>query len=392
MIPYGKHYIDDQDIEAVINVLKSNSLTQGPAISEFEKNIASYVNAKYAVAVSSGTAALHLATMATGLTPNDTLITSALTFVSSANCARFQNANVDFCDIDKSTLNLSIDSIKSTLSNHNNIKVIIPVHFAGAPCDIKSIRELLLGSGKIYIIEDAAHALGSKYTDGTPVGSCQHSDMTIFSFHPVKAIAAGEGGMITTNDPDLYNQLLRFRSHGINKVDNSFLNPDAAYTNGIFNPWYYEMQNLGYHYRITDIQSALGSSQLKKLNMFISRRRELAYQYDLAFSSLDHIKPLQQQFREESAHHLYPVAIDFNKLNTNRAEFMYKLRELDIFTQVHYIPVPMHPYYSNLGYDFNNYQNTFDYYQQCLSLPLYFSLTDDEQRYVIDSIRDLLTI
>jgi dTDP-4-amino-4,6-dideoxygalactose transaminase len=242
----------------------------------------------------------------------------------------------------------------------------------------------------LSIIEDAAHALGSKYKDGSMVGSCKYSDMTGFSFHPVKSIAAGEGGMITTNNYTIYKTLLRIRSHGINKLDDKFINKNLSSTNGEINPWYYEMQELGFNYRITDFQCALGRSQLKKLSKFISKRKDLVTNYDNAFSCFKNIKPIQIEDRENSSHHLYVIRVDFKKLNLSRASIMIKLREKGIITQVHYIPVTSHPYYKKRGYKTKNYSESLTFYNEALSIPLYYSLTNQDQEYVIKTLNDLI--
>ena len=257
MIPYGKHHIDEDDIQAVVNVLRGGDLTQGPMVGEFEKAVSEYVGSKYAVAVSSGTAALHLAALVAEVGPRTALVTSPITFVASANSALYVGARVLFADIDPQTINMSPESLRQVIKDNPDVRAIIPVHFAGLPCDMPAIKSVANQASAI-IIEDAAHALGSKYPDGQQVGCCSHSHMTIFSFHPVKTIAAGEGGMITTNDKRIYQKLLRLRSHGINKLGDSLLLPEQAIEDGIRDPWYYEMQELGFNYRITDIKCALG--------------------------------------------------------------------------------------------------------------------------------------
>tara|TARA_B100000427_G_C15520008_1_gene599897 strand:- start:9328 stop:10509 length:1182 start_codon:yes stop_codon:yes gene_type:complete len=390
IIPYGKHFLDEEDIEAVVEVLRTKNLTQGEEVDKFEEAVAKYVGAKYAVAVSSWTAGLHIACLAAGVQTDDEVLTSPITFVSSANCAVFCGAKPVFSDIDNESLNLCPSKLRDSLSKLSNTKVIIPVHYAGAPCDMKSIKEIADKSGTL-IIEDAAHALGSRYEDGSMVGSCKYSDMTGFSFHPVKSIAAGEGGMITTNNYDLYKKLLRLRSHGINKLDDSFLIQDQATTGDIDNPWYYEMQDLGYNYRITDIQCALGRSQLKKLDKFIGRRRQLVSRYDAAFEGSEKINPTQIQFRSSSSHHLYVVRINFKKTNINRAQLMNELKQEGILTQVHYIPVTSHPFYKELGFDTRQYPNSLNFYEEALSLPLYYSLTDQQQDSVINTIKEKLS-
>lgn len=389
MIPYGRHYLDEADIEAVVDVLRSGALTQGPRIAEFEAAIASYVGARYAVAVSSGTAGLHLACMAANVGEGDLVVTSPITFVASANCARYLGAHPLFADIDPATLNLSAEAMRAARKPTDRVKAVIPVHFAGLPCDMGAIAAVAAEWGAT-VIEDAAHALGSAYPDGSRVGSCAYSSMTVFSFHPVKAIAAGEGGMITTNDEAIYRRLLRLRSHGINKVGDPLMNPDAASEGGIPNLWYYEMQELGLNYRITDIQAALALSQLGKIDNFVTRRRELAARYDNALSGDTALRPAQLAGRNASAHHLYPVRIDFSKAGMPRTEFMGQLRERGIGSQVHYIPVYRHPYYQSLGYRPGTCPCAEDYYREALSLPLYFTLSNGEQDGIVRALRDLL--
>ncbi len=389
MIPYGKHYIDDDDIQAVVNVLKSGALTQGPAVEAFEQAVANYVGAKYAVAVSSGTAALHLAAMAAGVGPGTSLVTSPITFVASANAGLYVGAKVLFADIDPETVNISPESLKDVLNKNSDVKAIIPVHFAGLPCDMPRIKSLADSAGAV-VIEDAAHALGATYADGQRVGSCAHSLMTIFSFHPVKAIAAGEGGMIMTNDEVTYRKLIRLRSHGINKLDDPLQVPNQAFTNGELNPWYYEMQELGFHYRITDLQCALALSQFKKIENFIDRRRQLVKQYDEFFLSTDHCRPAQNVGRDQSAHHIYILKINFDSVGLHRGEFMRQLKVRGIGSQVHYIPVPSQPYYQKLGFQIQEYPNAQKYYQQALSIPLFYSLSDVQQEYVVSTIKELL--
>lgn len=389
MIPYGKHHIDDDDIEAVVKVLKEGLLTQGPVVEAFEQSIAQYVGAKYAVAVSSGTAALHLAVLAAGVGSGDTLITSPITFVASANAGLYVGAKVAFADIDSNTINMSPDSLAATLREHPTTKAIIPVHFAGLPCDMSAIKNLADNSGAV-VIEDAAHALGSAYPDGRLVGCCSHSLMTIFSFHPVKSIATGEGGMITTNDESVYRHLIRLRSHGINKLDDTLILQTNAFTEGVKNPWYYEMQELGFHYRITDIQCALGLSQLKKIDSFIARRRLIAHRYDTAFAESSLIRPAQINGRALSAHHIYPVLIDFGAAGITRAIFMNQLIQRNFRLQVHYIPVTMQPFYQSLGIISSDYPCANAYYAKALSLPIYFDLSDEHQDIVISTLFELL--
>jgi perosamine synthetase len=388
-IPYGRHDIDESDIEAVVDVLRNGWLTQGPKVKQFEDAVAEYVGSKYAVAVSNGTVALHLAYSALDVAQGDTVVTTPNTFVATANAAKYCGADVHFVDINSNTLNLSIDDLEASLAKLGAVKVITPVHFAGEPCDMESIARLA-SQHNSHIIEDAAHALGASYDDGSKVGCCKYSDMTIFSFHPVKMIAAGEGGMIVTNDEAIYRKLLRLRSHGINKGRDQYLLPEMAMTDGEENPWYYEMQELGYNYRITDIQCALAHSQLSRLDDFLDRRKKLVSQYDAVFFDLDFIKPTQRQDdRTKSAHHLYVVRIDYEACNTTRKDVMNQLKEKGIGTQVHYIPVNRQPYYCQ-EQPVTGTPEADKYYQEALSLPLYYSLSDEQQQYVIESLLKIL--
>ncbi len=388
MIPYGKHYIDQEDINAVIKVLKSDNLTQGPLISSFEKEISKYVGSKYSVAVSSCTAGLHLASIVSKMNKGKVLLTSPITFASTANSSLFCGGETIFADIDESTINISIDNIKNVILK-NKIHAIAPVHFGGLPCNMKKIKEIGDKVGAI-IYEDAAHAFGAVYTDGSRVGSCKYSDMAVFSFHPVKSIATGEGGVITTNDKKIYDKLIRLRNHGLEKKKENFILKKNAFTNDLSNPWYYEMQELGYNYRITDIQCALGLSQLKKIDKFIKRRKDLAKKYDLAFENLQNCKPIQKNMRDPSSNHLYILKIDFQKLGKTRANLMNEFKRAEIITQVHYIPVIAHPYFQKKNYKKNNFPNTFDYYNSALSIPLFYDLTDKQQLYVIAQVKRLI--
>jgi len=398
-IPYGRHYIDEDDIQQVVDVLRHGMLTQGPKVLEFENIIASYTGAKYAVAVSSGTAALHLASLALNLGEGDKVATTANTFVATSNSILYTGAKPVFIDIESTTLNIDIDKLESLLANSKNIRAIFPVHFAGLPCDMDRIKMLADKYG-IAVVEDASHALGATYAKGKKVGNCEYSDMTVFSFHPVKGIASGEGGMITTNNKSLYRKLTLLRSHGITKgnfvfpgksiADSSLVNKDDALENGELRYWYYEMQDLGYNYRITDMQSALACSQMNKIDLFIDRRRRLVKQYDDAFENCAHIKPLQLEGRNRSSHHIYLVSIDFESISLSRHQFMKELASRGIGSQVHYIPVVNQPYYQNLGYKEDNYPVVQKYYETVLSIPLYYGLSNAEQALVINSIKDLL--
>ena len=399
IIPYGKHYIDEDDIQSVVDVLRQGMLTQGPKVLEFEKKIASYVGAKYAVAVANGTAALHLASMVLGLSEGDEVITSPNTFVATSNSILYVSAKPVFVDIDKQSLNIDIDQIERTILDSENIKAIFPVHFAGLPCDMERIKQLA-DKYNLKIVEDAAHALGATYNDGSKVGGCQYSDMTILSFHPVKGIAAGEGGMVITNDKSLYHKLTLLRSHGITKgnfefpgisrPDNLLINKDEALENGELKRWYYEMQYLGHNYRITDIQCALAISQMDKIDLFLEARKSMAKFYDQAFSEVPNIIPLQGHGRNNSSHHIYVVSIDFDKIGISRHQFMQKLAEQGIGSQVHYIPVVNQPYYQAMGYNIEQLPSVNKYYQNTLSIPLYYGLTNSEQKNIVSSISLLL--
>ena len=389
MIPYGRHHIDEADIQAVVDVLRKGELTQGPTVEAFERAVAGYVGAKYGVAVSSCTAGLHLAALAAGVGPGTALVTSPITFVASANAALYVGGSALFADIDPATVNLSPSNLRSVLAANRNVRAVVPVHFAGLPCDMPAIKAEADAAGAV-VVEDAAHALGAVYSDGQRVGSCAHSLMTVFSFHPVKAIASGEGGMIMTNDEPTYRRLLRLRSHGINKLDDPLQAPEQANTGGVRNPWYYEMQELGYHYRITDIQCALGLSQFAKLDAFLARRRALAAVYDATFAGFTHVRPAQPAGGTASGHHIYVVRIDFAAAGTTRNDVMRQLRAKGIVTQVHYIPVPAHPHFRRLGFRPEDYPVASAYYDQALTIPLYYDLTDAQQQFVITSLRELV--
>ena len=389
LLSYGRHYLDEDDVNAVVNVLRHSWLTQGRKIADFEEAIAQYVGAKYAVAVSSGTAALHIACMAAGVGKGDKVVTSPNTFVASANCALYVGATPEFSDIDPVTLNLDPAGLRKRCTELGTVKAIIPVHFAGLPCDMVSIQNIANAAGAI-VIEDAAHALGATYVNGQRVGCCANSAMTIFSFHPVKMITMGEGGMITTNDKALYRDLLRLRSHGINKEDDPYMNPSAAYTSELLNPWYYEMQEIGFNYRVTDIQCALGLSQFSKLDRFLARRRELALRYDDILKGVPHVAPTQIAGRAASSHHLYVAHIDFSALGTTRNAYMRGLKERNVVTQVHYIPVHMQPYYRNNGHATAKFIHAEKHYAHALTLPLFYGLSDDDQDHVVKSIKELV--
>lgn len=399
MIPYGKHYLDEEDIEAVVEVLRNGWLTQGPKVKELEIDVANYVGSKYAVAVSSGTAALHLACIAVEVGDSSKVVTSANTFVASANCIRYVGAMPVFCDIDPETLNLDINQFNNIVQNESNIEAIIPVHFGGLPCDMESIHNIS-NKHRIKVIEDASHAFGAVYKNGKRVGNCQYSDMTVFSLHPVKGITAGEGGIITTNCEKTYLQLLNLRSHGICKGNFDFpgvselgdelVYKEEAIEDGKLNPWYYEMQSLGFNYRITDIQCALVSSQLKKADIFLNRRKEIVELYDEQLSKFENILCTQKSSRQESSNHIYVVRIDYDALGKTRAQVMRELLDKGIGTQVHYIPVARHPYYNELGFKANDYPNAEKYYSEALTIPVYYELSNSQVCEVIDGLKEVL--
>ena len=342
MIPYSRQFVDEKDIKEVVKVLKSPYLTQGPKILETEKYISKYVGSKYAVLVSSCSLGLHIACKAIDIKKK--VITTPISFVSTANSATHCGAKVIFSDIDTDTINLSPHHLSKTLKNNSNVKCVIPVHMAYASVNMKEIYNISKFN-KLKIIKDAAHALGAKYENGSKVGSCKYSDMTVFSFHPVKIITGGEGGVVTTNNFKIYQKLLELRSHGIYSQNKKFKNKSIAYTNGIKNIWYYEMSNPSFHYRITDIQSSLILSQIKKINKFLKHRKKIAIRYDQYFKKIDFINVFQEKLRSYSSNHLYILNIDFNKFSINRNKFMKYLRKKEIITQVHYIPIYYQPFY-----------------------------------------------
>ena len=367
-IPYASQWIGEDDIETVVATLKSPYLTQGPLVDEFEKEIASYCESKYAVAVNSGTSALHIACLAAGIVKDDEVITSPITFVASSNSVLYCGGRPVFADIKPDTINIDPKEIERKITNKT--KAVIPVHFAGNPCNLEEIYNLAKSKG-LMVIEDAAHALGAEYK-GARVGACKYSDMTILSFHPVKHITTGEGGMILTNSEELYRKLLFRRSHGITRDTEYLTKNDGA--------WYYEMHALGYNYRITDFQCALGVSQLKKADKFISRRREIAQNYAKAFKSFSGISTLTETPDAKSSYHLYVILVE------DRKRVFDFMRNSMITVNVHYIPVYLQPYYRKLGYRPGLCPNAEQYYEQCLSLPMYPRLTDEEQNFVIQKV------
>lgn len=379
-LPYGRQWIDQGDIDAVTRVLNSDYLTTGPEISAFEEELAAYTGARYAVAVSNGTAALHLAVLALQLEPGATGITSPNTFVATANALVYADHIPRFCDIDPETFVMNPQALEEAMAE-DSADVVLPVHFAGNTAGVEEVSQIARKHGA-YVIEDAAHSLGGRYLDGTGVGSCTHADLTTFSFHPVKTVTTGEGGAITTNDEELYNRLLKLRTHGITK--------DPAQLSQNPGPWYYEMQVLGFNYRMTDIQAALGRSQLTKLDRFVSRRQELVARYNEAFAHVPWLTTPSEEAGRETAWHLYVLQFDWNAIGIDRPAVMTALRKKGVGTQVLYIPVPDQPYYrQNYPQDDARFPGMRRYYDRALAIPLYPAMTDEDQSRVITAIRDL---
>lgn len=401
ILPYGKQSIDASDINSVIEVLKSPYLTQGPLVDKFEQELACYLNAKHVVAVSNGTAALHLAALALGFKKGDAIIVPAITFVATSNAALYCGATPVFADIDINSGNISIESAEEAYQLAKkkglNVRAIFPVHYSGLPCNIS---EIINFSKKYHlkIVEDSCHALGAQYrkdeSDGfNMVGS--FADMAVWSFHPVKHITTGEGGAISTNDPELAQKLRMLRTHGITKEPGSFLNKEFAIdpvTLGT-NPWYHEMHLLGFNYRLPDILCALGISQLKKIPLIVERRQEIASYYKKNFIHNNFIKNLNHpQKNSISSYHLFPLQIDFESLGLSRAQVMSQLKELGVGTQVHYIPIPFQPYYRNNPDIFlqTEIPNAIRFYKSELSIPMYFDLTVNDLDKVIGSINSVI--
>ena len=387
-IPYGRQNITDEDIAAVISVLKSDYLTQGPDILTFEQEFAAYTGSKYAVAVANGTAALHLCAMALNVQPGDKVITTPITFAASANCIKYCGGDVVFSDIDPQTYLLDITKVEELLraAPRGTYKGIVPVDFAGRAVDLEALRKLADEYG-LWIIEDACHAPGGYFTDqqsqAQTCGNGKFADLAIFSFHPVKHIACGEGGMVTTNDEELYKQLLRLRSHGITKGDDPYTNT-IAFANGqsgadTYPGWYMEMQQLGYNYRLTDFQAALGSSQLKRADEGLQTRRNIAAAYKTHFKDKPYIKG-QSGVVPGHAYHLYILEVE------DRLGLYNYLRKHEIFAQIHYIPCHLMPYYKQFGWKEGDMPHAEAYYRHCISLPMYPTLTAAEQQFVMDKI------
>lgn len=381
MIYYGKQFIDEQDINAVIEVLKSDFLTQGSVIENFEKAVAEYCGTKYAVAVTNATSALHIACLAVGLDRGDMLWTSPITFTASANCGRYCGADVDFVDIDDSTYNMSISALKEKLEKSKiKPKVVVPVHLAGQSCEMQEIYDLSKQYG-FTVIEDASHAIGADYKD-TKVGCCKYSDMTVFSFHPVKIITTGEGGMVLTNSEELYKKLTLYRSHCITR-DENLMTKEAD------GPWYYQQIGLGLNYRMTELQAALGLSQLAKVDKFVARRRQLAERYNELLKDLP-LKLPYQNTDTDSSWHLYIVRVDFNKVKKTKKQIFAEMKAKGVCLNLHYIPVHTQPYYQNLGFKYGNFPVSEKYYKEAFTLPLYYSLTDEQQEYIVSTLKEVL--
>ncbi|MCY6383771.1 UDP-4-amino-4,6-dideoxy-N-acetyl-beta-L-altrosamine transaminase [Hoeflea prorocentri] len=381
MIPYGRQTISQKDIDAVVDVLKSDFLTQGPAVERFEEAVAGYCTAQRAVSVSNATAALHLACLALGVGPGDLVWTSPVSFVASANCARYCGADVDFVDIDPDTVTMSVAALSDKLSEaakKNRLpKVVIPVHLAGQSCAMEEIGRLADQYG-FSVVEDASHAIGGTY-QSEKVGNCRYSDIAVFSFHPVKIITTAEGGMAVTNQPQLADKMAMLRSHGITRDPELMDQPSDG-------PWYYQQLELGHNYRLTDIQAALGYSQLQKLDGFVARRTQLADRYGTLLQSLPLTLPVQPA-DTTSAWHLYVVRLMRDRIALDQRDVFEKLREAGIGVNLHYIPIHLQPYYRNLGFGPGDFPNAEGYYKEAISLPLFPALTDAEQDKVIEGLR-----
>lgn len=385
MIPYGKQDINQADIDSVVNVLKSDFLTQGPQIPLFEKYVSNYCGVNSAVAVNSATSALHIACLALGLGKGDWLWTSPNTFVASANCGLYCGAHVDFVDIDPKTYNLCAEELEKKLiqarKDNNLPKIVIPVHFAGQSCNMEKISSLSKEYG-FSVIEDASHAIGGRY-QGKSIGCCQYSDITVFSFHPVKIITTAEGGLATTNDPSIADKMKSLRSHGITR-DASLM---VSVSEG---DWYYQQIDLGFNYRMTELQAALGLSQMKRLDEFVARRHECQEYYDDLLYSVSVVTPFQSPDSYSSLH-LYPIQLDQGRINKSRKQVFKELRESGIGVNVHYIPVHMQPYYKNIGFKEGDFPMSESYYKSAISIPLFSSLTREMQDDVVFNLQKILS-
>jgi len=382
MIPYGRQDISEADIQAVVDVLRSDFLTQGPAVPAFENCLAAYCGASHAVAVNSATSALHIACLALDVGPGDIVWTSPITFVASANCALYCGASIDFVDIDPRTYNMSVEQLEAKLAHvaqHGKLpKVVIPVHLCGQPCDIVAIHALAQQYG-FKIIEDASHAIGGKYRDEL-IGNCRYSDITVFSFHPVKIITTAEGGMAMTNDAQLAKRMQLLRSHGITRDVNEMTHaPDG--------PWYYQQIDLGYNYRMTDLQAALGLSQMQRLDEFVSKRHAIANRYDQLLAGLPVTAPWQHP-DGYSGLHLYVIRLKRDKIGKTHRQVFERLRAANVGVNLHYIPVHCQPYYEGLGFKAGYCPEAEQYYAEAISLPMYPGLTEAQQDRVVEALRD----
>lgn len=376
-LSYGRQYIDEEDIQAVADTLRSDYLTCGPRITQLEEKLCEVTGAKYCVAVSNGTAALHIAAIAAGIKEGDEVITTPITFAASANCALYCGARPVFADINPDTYNIDPASIRKCITDKT--KAVVAVDFTGQAVELDEIRAICK-EHNLVLIEDAAHSIGTRY-NGQPIGSI--ADMTTFSFHPVKTVTAGEGGAVTTNDPVLYQKLLLAHTHGITRDRSQMVHPTD-------DPWYNEQVNLGYNYRMTEFQAALLMSQLKKLEAFSKRRKEIVKMYDEAFSKLPEVKVQKEIPESDTTRHLYILQLDDRKLSCTRREFFDALHAENIYSQVHYLPVYWHSHYENLGYPKGLCPNAEHYYRQSMSLPLYYSLTDEDVKDVIHAVEKLV--
>jgi len=384
VIPYGKQDINQADITSVIDVLKSDTLTQGPQVPLFEKIVAGYCGAEFGIAVNSATSALHIACLSLGLGRGDWLWTSPNSFVASANCGLYCEAKIDFVDIDPQTYNLSADELEKKLivakQEGKLPKVLIPVHFAGQSCNMKKIHYLSQEYG-FKIIEDASHAIGSKYLE-KPVGGCQYSDITIFSFHPVKIITTAEGGLATTNSKEIAEKMKLFRSHGITRDKNLMSRSSDG-------GWYYQQVDLGFNYRMNELQAALGISQMQRLDEFVAKRHILQERYDSLLSTLPIIKPYQDKDSYSSIH-LYPIQIDLNKVSKSREQVFNSLIESGVGVNVHYIPIHTQPYYLQFGFKEGDFLNSETYYRGAMSIPLFHKMSTKQQDTVIEALKRVL--
>ena len=391
-LPYSKQHISNKDIKKVVEVLKSNFITQGPEITNFEKEFAKYVGSKYAVACATGTAALHISCLSLGINKKSRILTTGVTFVATANCAEYLGAKVNFVDIDKNTHCISVKNLEKKLKNGQKVNLVIVVHMAGHSADMKRIFRLKR-KYNFKLIEDSCHALGGSY-ENYKVGSCKFSDISTFSFHPVKPITTGEGGMITTNNKKIYERLLLFRTHGIHKNPKKFINKKLGFEKkNQANRWYYEMTNLGYNYRITDIQAALGSSQLQRINAITSKRNKIAEFYNKEFKNYNGIVTPPKQRNIIHAYHLYTLLIDFKKFKISKNYFMTRLAQEGVGSQVLYIPVFLQPYYKKkYNYNIKNFPNSMSYYNKAVSIPIFDDITKKELNHVSQVIKKILNI